>query len=176
MAENLLSANMRSCSKAIGCTFERIAVTKPVGSGSALIANGVILEGIVIQNGLFLLFRDSSIEESAIAEESDTLKARIVSVDQKSDAEIAEFVSKKRCNLPIDKSLVDALVLRRTYDSMLEHLRKGGIWVYPILGFALIRSIIAMKLVQIRVERPNGDAEEKYIAPCIYSMDIVCTC
>jgi biopolymer transport protein ExbB len=119
-------------------------------SGEALDSDGIVVKGTFVQVGPLLYFSDPSGEEAGVVKESDTLKARIVSIGKKSDSAIADFAAKKNGSLPMDVSLGDALVLRETHDPMLEHLRKGGIWVYPILVFALISSIIALlKLVQI---------------------------
>lgn len=119
-------------------------------SGEALDSGGIVVKGTFVQIGPLLYFSDPSGKEAGVVEESDTLKARIVSIGKKSDSAIADFAAKKSGSLPMDVSLGDALVLRETHDSVLEHLRKGGIWVYPILVFALISSIIALlKLVQI---------------------------
>jgi biopolymer transport protein ExbB len=119
-------------------------------SGSALNSDGIVIEGTFVQVGPLLYFSNPSGKEAGVIDESNTLKARISSISHKSDSAIAKVASKKAGNLPMDLSLGDALVLRETRDSLLEHLRKGGIWVYPILGFALISCIIAaLKLVQI---------------------------
>ena len=118
--------------------------------GDALNADGIVVEGTFVQVGPLLYFSDPSGDEAGVVEENDTLKARVISIGKKSDSAIAEFASTKTGSLPMDVSLGDALVLRETHDSLLEHLRKGGIWVYPILAFALISSIIAvLKLIQI---------------------------
>ena len=118
--------------------------------GDALNSDGIVIEGTFVQIGPLLYFSDLSGKEAGVVEENDTLKARIVSIGKKSDSAIAKFVSKKTRHLPMDLSLGDAIVLNETRDSLLEHLKKGGIWVYPILGFALISSIIAvLKLAQI---------------------------
>jgi biopolymer transport protein ExbB len=52
--------------------------------------------------------------------------------------------------LPIDPSLGDALAVAQAKDSIPEHLVKGGVWVYPILGFALVATIVAIfKALQV---------------------------
>lgn len=127
--------------------------------GNALNSDGTVIEGTFVQVGPLLYFSDSSGREAGIVEESETLKAHIVPIGNKSDSAIAEFAAKKTGDLPMDVSLGDALALYETQDTLLEHLKKGGIWVYPILGFALISSIIAvLKLIQIlaiRHPEPN---------------------
>ena len=118
--------------------------------GKALNLDGLVVDGTFVQVGPLLYFSDSSGKEAGVVEESETLKARIISINKRSNSKIAEFALSKTGKLPMDPSLGDALILRETHDSLLEHLKKGGIWVYPILGFALISTTIAaLKLAQI---------------------------
>ena len=52
--------------------------------------------------------------------------------------------------LPLDPTLGKATVLEVGEPTILEELQKGGIWIYPILFFALLSTIIAIyKAVQI---------------------------
>src|SRR5690606_9354958 len=53
-------------------------------------------------------------------------------------------------SLPVDPTLGDALAVDRTKDTLAEHLVKGGIWVYPVLLFALVATLVAIgKTIQI---------------------------
>ena len=56
--------------------------------------------------------------------------------------------------LPVDPSLENALLLNETKESFIGHLRKGGVWVYPIVFFALLATLVAAyKFAQIYVIR-----------------------
>ncbi len=61
-------------------------------------------------------------------------------------------------SLPMDPSLGKALVIEGSEPTLLEEMQKGGIWIYPILFFALASVLIALfKAFQIlRIPFPRG--------------------
>ena len=64
----------------------------------------------------------------------------------------------KLISLPMDPSLGKALVIEGSEPTLLEEMQKGGIWIYPILFFALASVLIALfKAAQIlRIPFPHG--------------------
>ncbi len=60
--------------------------------------------------------------------------------------------------LPMDPSLGKAMVIEGSEPTLIEEMQKGGIWIYPILFFALASILIALfKAVQIlRIPFPRG--------------------
>jgi len=60
--------------------------------------------------------------------------------------------------LPMDPSLGKALVIEGSEPTLWEEMQKGGIWIYPILFFAVASVLIALvKAVQIlRIPFPQG--------------------
>jgi biopolymer transport protein ExbB len=62
--------------------------------------------------------------------------------------------------LPLDPTLGKALVMETGEPTLIEELKKGGIWIYPILAFAAISVLIALfKAFQIlRVREPRKPA------------------
>ena len=63
------------------------------------------------------------------------------------DAQLAQlktFISTKRGLLALDTTNNRSVVLSQNKESIKEHLRKGGIWVLPILAFALLALIISI--------------------------------
>lgn len=64
----------------------------------------------------------------------------------------------KQAYLPMDPSLGKALVIEGSEPTLLEEMQKGGIWIYPILFFALASVLIALfKAAQIlRIPFPHG--------------------
>jgi len=59
----------------------------------------------------------------------------------------------------MDLSLGNALALEQTRDGVFEHLQKGGIWIFPIIAFALVSAFIAIlkfaQIISIRHPEPN---------------------
>ena len=64
----------------------------------------------------------------------------------------------KLTSLPMDPSLGKALVIEGSEPTLLEEMQKGGIWIYPILFFALASVLIALfKAFQtLRIPFPYG--------------------
>lgn len=125
-------------------------------AGQALNSEGRLTSGQFLQLGPLLYFTG---DESGVIEETKALQARIHTIDTESTAQIAALSQKGRGKLPMDLSLGNALALQSTKDSLLVHLQKGGIWVYPIVAFALVASMVALfksvQIMTIRQPAPN---------------------
>ena len=118
--------------------------------GKALTANGSLKNGRFVRVGPLLYFAATSGEEAGWVEETKTMQPRIRPVAEEETAQIKAVVSAGGGMLPIDPSLGDAVALAETEETVQEHLKKGGIWVYPIVGFAVIATIVAIfKFLQI---------------------------
>ena len=65
-------------------------------------------------------------------------------------SEIPQFIISGSGTLPLDPTLGKALALETTKDSFIEHIQKGGFWIYPILSIAFISLIIGIiKLIEL---------------------------
>lgn len=64
--------------------------------------------------------------------------------DDEQLAQLKTFISTKRGLLALDTTNNRSVVLSQNKESIKEHLRKGGIWVLPILAFALLALIISI--------------------------------
>lgn len=125
--------------------------------GKAITPDGTNVPGEFIQIGPLLYF---ATENSALAgpvESTRALDARVHPLGTEAAASIAQVAKTGEGNLPVDLSLGDALALARTRDTVMEHLVKGGVWVIPILSFALIATLVAVfKSVQVfRIRQPQ---------------------
>ena len=119
-------------------------------SGSALNRKGKLITGTFIQTGPLLYFAGPNNSQTGLIEETKTLQARIRTLDRSLAKDIRTFAEKGMGELPIDPSLGNALALEKTKDSLGEHLKKGGIWVYPIILCAILSIIVALfKSIQI---------------------------
>ncbi len=118
--------------------------------GSALNGRGEMLSGEFLQYGPLSYFQSSGTTDSGLVQESGSGKPLLVSMGKSEDALIREFMNGGAEELPVDASLGDVVAVTETRDSLMEHLRKGGLWVYPILAFALVAFVVSVvKLVQI---------------------------
>ena len=123
-------------------------------AGEALNEDGQLVSGQFIQCGPLLYFNGEGDTETGIVEESKTLLAKIRPLDKSLAKPIQVVARTGEGYLPVDASLGNALALEQTEDGVLEHVRKGGVWVYPILLFAFISTIVAVaKGIQIFSQR-----------------------
>jgi len=67
---------------------------------------------------------------------------------------------------PIDATMGDALAISGTKETVWEHIQKGGIWIYPILGFAALSLIVAiLKAIQIfKIKNPDPQILHRVLA------------
>ncbi|PXA05542.1 hypothetical protein DDZ13_01330 [Coraliomargarita sinensis] len=118
--------------------------------GQALSPEGTLRDGSFIQIGPLLYFATDDGALAGLVEETQSLNARVLPLEGEAAQSVAQVAATGRGELPVDPSLGDALAVDATKDTFLEHLAKGGIWVYPILVFAVVATIVAIiKLVQV---------------------------
>lgn len=118
--------------------------------GSALGANGTLETGRFIQVGPLLYFAGKTPETTGWITETKALQPRVLPLDPDLATPTMELAGAGEGMLPIDATLGDAIAIAETRESLGEHLEKGGVWVYPIVAFALIASLAALfKLIQI---------------------------
>lgn len=133
--------------------------------GAALSTDGLLVDGTFIQIGPLLYFSDASGKNAGIVQESRSLEPQILSIGKKLHSKISELASSKTGRLPMDLSMGNALAIQQTQDNLLEHLHKGGRWVYPIIAFALVSACIALlKFIQIlSIRQPETKIVHKLV-------------
>ncbi|MGY8652345.1 MAG: MotA/TolQ/ExbB proton channel family protein [Verrucomicrobiia bacterium] len=118
--------------------------------GSALSQDGSLEPGRFVQVGPLLYFAGQKPEIAGWVSETKALQPKVQSLDSELAAQTTDVANNGEGMLPIDATLGDAIAIAETNESLGQHLKKGGVWVYPIVGFALIASIAALfKLIQI---------------------------
>ncbi len=119
-------------------------------SGAALDPAGKQVSGDFIQVGPLLYFASSNGETIGWVEETKSLQPKVRSIEPSKATIIRELAKTGNGILPVDPTLGDAVALAETKETWQEHLRKGGVWVIPILGFAILSMVVAIyKSVQI---------------------------
>ena len=58
--------------------------------------------------------------------------------------EVTKVVQNKEGLLPMDATLGRAVAIQQTEETLVEHIQKGGIWIYPILGFAAVATLMSI--------------------------------
>jgi len=122
--------------------------------GSALSESGALEKGTFIQVGPMLYFAGQRPETIGWVIETKGLQPKVRPLPP-DDASRIETVARTGAGLlPVDATLGDAIAIAETDESRSEHLKRGGVWVYPIIGFAVIATLVALfKLAQIFVIR-----------------------
>jgi biopolymer transport protein ExbB len=133
--------------------------------GSALSTDSLLVDGTFIQLGPLLYFSDASGKDAGLVKESKSLQPQVLSIGKKPSSMISELALNKTGRLPMDLSMGNALAIQQTKDSFLEHLDKGGQWVYPIIAFALVSACIALlKFIQIlSIRQPAISVVQKLV-------------
>ena len=90
----------------------------------------------------------------------------VIKLSSEENAAIAATLSNGSGLTPIDPTMGDALAIAGTKETAWEHIQKGGIWIYPILGFAALSLIVALlKAIQItKIKDPDPQVLHKALA------------
>lgn len=113
-------------------------------AGESLAPDGTLIKGQFAQIGPLLYFATSDASLAGLALSSRSDHAELHPLEGDAATEIAQVVRTGAGILPIDPTLGDALAVDQAKDSIGEHLVKGGVWVYPILLFALVATVVSI--------------------------------
>jgi biopolymer transport protein ExbB len=116
--------------------------------GKAITQSGELTDGSFIQVGPLLYFAND--HQSGVVGETKALHAKVHDLTAEQAKDIQTVAATGTGPLPMDLSLGDAIAVSTTRDSLGGHLKKGGIWVYPIIALACLATLAALlKLFQI---------------------------
>ncbi len=126
-------------------------------AGKALGADGVQSEGTFGLFGPLGFFAGQGEAAVGAVRQSASLEPAVVPLGAEVEAAIRQWVRDGKGDMPLDPTLGDALAVAGARESLWEHTLKGGIWIYPILGFALVAFLVALfKGIEIfRIKEPN---------------------
>lgn len=128
-------------------------------NGSMIKANvlddkGVWVEGQVYDLGPEAFFKSKELSGRLKETEDDRPQLRRGYTE-----EINNWFAGKSSNLPLDVSGGDALSIESAQVSAVDHVKKGGVWVYPIIVFACLAALVAfvksISLYTIRISDPR---------------------
>ena len=133
--------------------------------GNAIVEGGLLKEGNYALVGPIAVFSSGDGANTGLAEiqanaESDL--PVIFNIGTQFSSEITALTTTGTGALPIDPSLGNAIKIELTSETLWEHINKGGMVIWFILGLALLASIVAVyKWFQINsVKRPKpGDLQ-----------------
>jgi len=123
--------------------------------GRILEGNAVVLDGS-FENGQFLLygpvtyFASTETGISGLSLQGPSGEATLVQASNLPTDGINATLSNGEGPLPLDPTLGRAIAIASTDETLVEHLSKGGFWIYPILFAAFLSVIISLyKLIEI---------------------------
>jgi len=139
-------------------------------SGTATGEDGLVKKGTFLLVGPVALFSASDGSLAGIAEQQlGSLEPMVMSFADSAQAEmVRNTVNNKQGTFPFDPSLGNARKIEETSDTLLEHLKKGGIVVWPIVGmFGLALLVALIKWIQLTlIPMPS----EKEVRPLLQAM------
>ncbi|MDQ8187787.1 MotA/TolQ/ExbB proton channel family protein [Pelagicoccus sp. SDUM812002] len=110
--------------------------------GSAVTDEGELEQGSFVLFGPSAYFASNS-GASGLSLAGKSGAAAIIPVGG-AGSSIVDIASSSSGELPLDPTLGKAIAIASTEESVAEHILKGGVWVFPILGFAFVSLIISI--------------------------------
>jgi len=130
-----------------------------VYEGSA-VADGVPEKGRFVMVGPLVMFTGNS-GQSGLAEQlRGTTEASLIDLeDEAFAAGISKTISSGAGELPFDSTMGNALKIKQVEETWWEHINKGGVVIWPLLGLGLAAALIALikwfQLSALKQVRPS---------------------
>ena len=125
----------------------------------ALSPNGLLQEGKVVLAGPFALFASAKSDDSGLAQlQLGSAEPTVTALGPDKAARIGELANASEGLFPVDPTMGNALKIAATEDSLVDHMKKGGPVMVPIVGLGLAAVMIALlkwlQLSRIRLATP----------------------
>lgn len=145
----------------VSASIERLrdAIGGALFEGEAVDPDGIVKVGRFVLVGPYALFRSSDGEAVGTAEQRlGSLEPTVIPFEEPGDREAAANLAQAgEGTLPLDPTLGNAHKIEQTEDTLVEHVKKGGPVMVPILGLAALSLLIALyKLVALSLVRTPG--------------------
>jgi biopolymer transport protein ExbB len=114
-----------------------------VFSGEAVVSSGEVEQGTFMLLGPTGFFSSGSSGLAGLTSKTGILPS-ITGINPELDLAIRTTVENAGGTLPLDPTLGSALAIAAQEDTVWEHIQKGGIWIWPILFFALLATLTAL--------------------------------
>ena len=128
-----------------GRVLDRLGLNRGilVEPGSAVAPDGVLTPGKFAAAGPVRLFLSDDGTLSGIIGDGPDLRPKVVH-SSANTASIQALVEGKPAAVEFDPTLGLAVELEKTKETLLEHTKAGGFWIYPIILLALIALLAAL--------------------------------
>ena len=144
-----MSADLRFLAEVLSAQNQRLYPSWQ--SGRLVLPDGQVGEAEMLSLGPVSWFRQSeamvglvrAAEQAAVASTDATARA-VIEFDGAAGAGLEDLYQRGDGSVTFDPTLTRALLLAENQQSLWQHLRAGGIWVVPILFFALVACVAAI--------------------------------
>lgn len=126
--------------------------------GKAIADNGDILGGSFVRLGPLVFFLSDQDNRAGPVQDIRGSYAHFTGFSEEQREELQKLIAGQSSLLKLDVTGGRATAITTTQDGLMDHIAKGGIWIFPILAFALLSLVTALfKAVQIyRVRLPKA--------------------
>lgn len=112
-------------------------------SGKAITTGGLLEDGTFFRFGPVTYFASKS-GKAGLVSRGQSIDPMVNPIAEGAfDSGIIAVANGETASLPLDSTLNNAMAIAATKESLMEHIQKGGIWIYPILGFAFVSLVVA---------------------------------
>lgn len=143
----------------IGIERIRDRIGGVIYDGQAIDANGDLQDGKFVELGPISVFASNSGTEAGIIETHQSAIPNATSLNPEFVSNASSLASSSEGVLDLDVTLGAALAIEGSKESVAEHVLKGGIWVWPIIIFAVMAALLAIyKMLAIYTIKQPGAA------------------
>ena len=123
--------------------LQQQAAASSITSVKAALPNGDYVAGKRISLGPLNWFVSDDKSQAGFIQYDTSQWLVVYQLEPQQTEQLAQLVESGSGVLPIDPSNNRNITLAQHQESLLDHIDKGGIWVFPILAFAVIAFVIA---------------------------------
>lgn len=134
--------------------------------GKAIVPGGSLQDGTFVLLGPLSYFASKDGKAAGIVERGAAMHPKVTVFSEKEIPAIAALASKGEGQLSIDTTMGKAKAIVTSKESISEHIKKGGLWMIPIIGFGVVAVCMALfKFGEIStVKVLPGDVLDKVLA------------
>jgi biopolymer transport protein ExbB len=128
-----------------------------VFEGKAIAEDGNVIKGNFVRFGPLIHFLSEGHDRAGPILEEDGLYAHFLQAPEEQVKQLQALSQGQVATLALDVTGGKATAIKATENSLMGHVSKGGVWIFPILGFALISLVVGVfKFLQIyKMKMPN---------------------
>ncbi len=124
--------------------LKQLSTEESISLVKVALADGRYIAGKRVSLGPLNWFISDDKQHGGIIQYENSLWIMAYQFNQAQIQQLSQLISRGVGVIPVDPSNNRNIKLAQNQDSLIEHINKGGIWVIPILIFAVIAMVIAI--------------------------------